>query len=162
MKIYQTYLYTGRIASIGERDQERPDNHRAEIHNDAEWTRLVHCYLFGTTVRDEAFANAAITAIIEKVKETDRFPSGVATEVYEYTEQGDRLRRLIVDLHVWFGKGSCIRRSHQDADGPREFLQDVVQGLAVAGPDVYDPEIGMPWELRCAYHLHNHTQRCGV
>lgn len=30
-------------------------------------------------------------------------PTGLATEVYANTQQGDRLRALLVDLHVWNG-----------------------------------------------------------
>lgn len=112
VEIYQTFLYTGRIPSIGDNEQDWRDNGRATIYNDAEWTRLAHCYFLGVDLKDEKFANACLTAIIETVTDTDRFPSGVATEVYEFTQAGDRLRRLIVDLHVWFGKGLCIRHPH--------------------------------------------------
>jgi hypothetical protein len=34
----------------------------------------------------------------------DRSPTGLATEVYAHTTQGDKLRALLVDLHVWKGK----------------------------------------------------------
>ena len=34
----------------------------------------------------------------------DRYPTGLATELYARTPPGDKLRSLIVDLHVWKGK----------------------------------------------------------
>jgi hypothetical protein len=34
----------------------------------------------------------------------DRYPTGIATEVYNYTAPGDKLRSLVVDLHVWRGE----------------------------------------------------------
>ena len=162
VQMYRSFLYSCRIVSISEGDIERPDNGRTATHNDAEWTKLAHAYLFGVTVKDERFANAYISAIIENVTETLRFPSGIATEVYQFTQSGDNLRKLIVDLHVWSGKGTSIQRPREDADGPKEILQDVTGGLAAAGARFHDPDMQMPWTLdECAYHSHDGTGRCG-
>lgn len=159
---YRLFLYTGRIYTVHPENIERPDNGRQETHNDAEWVKLAYCYFFGLLVKDDRFTNACISAIVEKVKETERFPSGIASDVYEYTTEGDKLRKLIVDLHVWFGKGSCIKKPHEDADGPKEFLQDVINGLALAGPEIHDEEIEMPWERNvCRYHTHSVWAQCG-
>lgn len=161
-QIYRMFLYSGNICSIGEGDQLRPDNGRAQAHPDAEWTRLAHLYIFGKGIGDEKFANACIDAIIEKMTESDRYPTGIASEVYQFTPAGDKLRKLLVDVHVRKGLGKWVKRPHDDADGPMEFLQDVIQGLATAGEKLYDLDWVMPWEATtCFYHTHRGSGRCG-
>ena len=132
------------------------------MHLDAEWTKLAHCYLLGITIKDEKFANACIDAIIEKMDEIDRYPTGIASEVYQFTQNGDSLRKLIVDVHVLRGYGKWVRHPHDDAEGPVEFLQDVINGLATVGEKMYDFESALPWEVdRCLYHSHEVTEKCG-
>jgi len=112
-------------------------------------------------VKDERFANAAVSALIEKMTESDRYPTGIASEVYACTPRDDNLRRFIVDLHVYKGQGSWIRAPHGDADAPREFIQDVINGLAVAGSSIYEDDVQMPWDRGiCEYHKHTVTPRC--
>lgn len=99
--LWRLYLYTGSILSDNEAaDQDPPDTGNEDTNADGEWTELAHAYLFGRKVQDEGFANACVTALIEKVQETEHFPTGIASEVYACTRPGDRLRNLLVDLHV--------------------------------------------------------------
>ena len=132
------------------------------MHADAEWTRLAHCYLFGLSLKDEAFTNASIDAIIEKMVISDRYPTGIASEVYQFTPTGDNLRELLVDVHVWKGRGTWVKAPHDDATGPMEFLQDVIGGLGTAGPEIHEADAEMPWEeAPCAYyHVHEATGQC--
>ena len=160
VQLYRLFLYTSKIHSINEEmDQDTVDDGQAESHEDAEWTKLAHAYLLGRTIRDEAFANACVTAIIEKVKATERFPTGIASEVYANTLSRDSLRRLLVDLHVWTGEGKCVLPPHEDADGPRTFLRDV--RLELRKTRRLREEQEAPWEVdRCAYHVHEETKKC--
>ena len=161
-QIYRLFLYTGGIFSVSARDQDQPDNGRSKVHDDSEWTKLAYCYLFGLTVRDEKFANASISAIIEKMIEVDRYPTGIASEVYDLTKDGDELRKLLTDIHVWRGQGTWLKPPHGDADAPKEFLQDVITGLVKAGSELYE-DVAMPWVKNgCVYHSHQVTDRCGA
>ena len=155
-RLYRNFLYTNLIFSILPSDREDVDDGK-----DAEWTRLAHCYLFGITIRDESFSNASIDAILEKMEDAEWYPTGVASEVYAYTSPGDNLRKLIVDMHVWCGQGTWIDAPHDDANGPVEFLQDVIRGMAKEGSDIYEKDVKMPWETNgCAYHTHLVTAKC--
>lgn len=75
---------------------------------DAERTKLMECYILGTHLHDERFRNAAIDALVEKVEKEEEYPTGLASDVYRHTESGDRLRKLIVDFHVWKGQGELF------------------------------------------------------
>ena len=160
MNIYRNFLYSHRIFSKSPEDEDMEDDGKSEAHNDAEWTKLAHCYLFAITVQDERFANASINAIVEKMQEIDRYPTGIAGEVYQYTQPGDKLRQLIVDVHVRKGLGNWVRPPHDDAEGPKEFLQDVINGLVAVGGGLYEDEVPMPWEAKCRYHTHVVTRKC--
>lgn len=159
--LWRQYLYTGYVFSHDEAaDQDAPDSGDEESHTDGEWTKLAHAYLFGRKVHDEGFASACVTALIEKVQETERFPTGIASEVYLYTAPGDKLRELLVDLHVWVGQGECLKPPHEDAEAPMEFHRHVRRELRRAGDAVYGETVGL-WETdRCAYHTHDSTAVC--
>lgn len=107
VNLYRLFLYTGTIFSIANGDKDAMDtaenNHGASM--DAERTKLMECYILGQHLHDERFRNAAIDALVKKVEEEEEYPTGLAGDVYRYTESGDRLRRLIVDFHVWKGQG---------------------------------------------------------
>lgn len=159
--LWRLYLYTGHIFSDDKAtDQEVPDTGDEESHADGEWTKLAHAYLFGRKVQDEGFANACVTALIEKVQESERFPTGIAGEVYKYTSPGDKLRKLLVHLHVCVGRGECLKPPHEDADAPMEFHRNVRGELRRAGDAVHGEHVPL-WETdRCAYHTHVSTRIC--
>ena len=161
VQIYRSFLYNGHIYSIREASENRSGNSTQRVHVDGEWTKLAHCYIFAVTVHDEKFANACVTAIVEKMAAIDWYPTGIANEVYSFTNGGDNLRKLLVDVHVYKGLGQWVRPPHDDANGPVEFLQDVISGLAAVWSEVYEEDVMMPWEENvCAYHSHQVTFRC--
>ena len=165
-RIYRTFLYDGfldTVSSDAERDVLQ-DNSEGSVVGDVEWMRLAHCYLLGKSVEDERFANAAIDAIVEKGTEGDSWPTGLANEVYNYTSPGDRLRKLIVDIHVWRGVGEWVWAPHDDANGPAEFMRDITLSMGGAGAELYEDDAVMPWEkdLCGEYHEHAGSARCGA
>lgn len=96
------------------------------------------------------------------MRETERYPTGLASDVYQYTGREDRLRKLIVDLHVWIGEGECLREPHEDARGPRRFKKEVREALETHCYAWRDPEDKAPWEMDLCgqYHRHEATRVC--
>ncbi|KXT03573.1 hypothetical protein AC578_10008 [Pseudocercospora eumusae] len=177
MVLYRAYLYTGKIFSqYGEDDVDVPDDGESEAHNDREWIRLADLYWVAAELRDEVFGNKCIDALIEKCSLSDRFPTGMATEIYERLKPSDgpragageaeKLRKLYVDFHVWGMQGSGIHAPHDDAHGPAQLHRDVSRGIAKARPGIDEQDIKAPWEItsrRCLnYHTHRYTHHCGV
>lgn len=119
--------------------------------------------------RDERFGNLVLDAIVEKVEKDERFPTGLAGMVYERmggeSDEGG-LRRLIVDLHVWIGRGQNLCSPHEDALAPKAFHGDVRREMKRAGMAIHDEEVEKPWEgaaRKCwRYHVHETTERCGI
>lgn len=108
LHLYRLFLYTGTIFSIANEDKNEMDTaeHNGGASMDAERTKLMECYILGAHLHDERFRNAAINAVVQKVEDEEEYPTGLASDVYRYTAPGDRLRRLIVDFHVWKGQGT--------------------------------------------------------
>ncbi|CZT24558.1 uncharacterized protein RCC_10283 [Ramularia collo-cygni] len=164
VNLYRLFLYTGTVFSIANSDKDEMDaaefNHGASM--DAEKVTLMECYILGTHLHDERFRNAAINALVQKVEEEEEYPTGLAADVYRHTSPGDKLRRLIVDFHVWKGQGEWLCFPHEDAHGPEEFLADVAAATKRAGAMVYWDHMKSPWEtfLCTRYHQHAHTQGC--
>ncbi|KXT08224.1 hypothetical protein AC579_1291 [Pseudocercospora musae] len=179
MILYRAYLYTGKIFSqYGEDDVDMPDDGETEAHADREWARLADLYWMAAELRDEVFGNKCIDALIEKCNLTDRFPTGMATEIYERVKaceglsassganEAEKFRNLYVDFHVWGMQGSGIHAPHDDAHGPAQLHRDVSRGIAKAGPRIHEQGIKAPWEISCVrcleYHTHRHTHHCSV
>jgi hypothetical protein len=81
--------------------------------------------------------------------------------VYAQTSHGDKLRALLVDLHVWKGEGTWINAPHDDANGPVYFRRDVRRGVRKAGAALEDRDLAMPWKVDlCQYHIHETTGAC--
>ncbi len=161
-RIYRSWLYDKHLYTVTPGDEETDITGHVALHKDAEWLRLAHCYLLGREMKDERFANASLSSIVEKMAAMDTYPTGIATEIYEHTQIGDKLRKLIIDVHVWKGLGQWIRAPHDDAEGPFEFVRNVLNGMAEAGSEIYDEKCKAPWEedLCGAYHWHEVSEKC--
>ncbi|KAK5168059.1 uncharacterized protein LTR77_006627 [Saxophila tyrrhenica] len=160
--IYRSWLYDKKLYTIADGDRELERAGRMSVHKDGEWTRIAHCYLLGVTLKDERFANAALSGMVEKTIAADRYPTGIASDVYAHTSSGDKLRKLIVDFHVWKGLGGWIKAPHDDSNGPVEFIRDVVTSMADAGGHIYREDCEAPWaqDLCGVYHLHEASEKC--
>lgn len=65
--MYRLFIYTNTFYSITRADKDYDSYGRLVEHEDREWVRIAHAYFFGTFLKDERFANAAIDALLEKV-----------------------------------------------------------------------------------------------
>lgn len=158
--LWRLYLYTGNVFSQDEAiDQDTADT-GDESHADGEWSKLAQAYLLGRKIQDDGFLDACVSALIAKVQDTGRFPTGIAGEVYMGTAPGDKLRKLIVDLHVYMGECECLREPHEDARGPKAFLRDVQREKRRASDILRRPRV-QPWESDpCMYHVHGEMTWC--
>lgn len=150
---YVQYLYTGKIFTQHEGDVDQENN------TDAEWGRLVEMYFLGDFITDVRFMNTVMDAIIEKVMQTREWPAGHTQAIYDMTPDNSPLRRLISDLHVYWGINFNLSYALQNTGAPKEFFQDVARTMVT----LYHSPPGSlpPWEVdRCVYHDHTSGTCC--
>ena len=81
---------------------------------DTEYTNLVKAYILGDRLLDFKFQNAAIDAIIEKVRtperDNTRWYPGLDVIIYAYanTTESALIRELFVDLYFYGGKSAWL------------------------------------------------------
>lgn len=136
--------------------------------NESEWHLLAQLYLLTQRLHDEKCSNAVISAFIEKVSSDPdewHYPTGLASEIWSSTEESDKLRTLLVDLHIWVGKGAGIDEAsgHEDRFGPREFKHAVAMGVLRERKEMEMQGVKAPWEEDVCrrYHVHVETEMCG-
>lgn len=167
MRLWRDYLYTGKIHSI------TPSNEDVNIlgegmTNESEWHLLAQLYFFAVRLHDEKCSNTVISSFIEKVSsdpEEWHYPTGLATEVWASTVENDKLRTLLIDLHIWVGKGAGIDETggHEDRFGPQEFKHAVAMGVLKERKKMEMQGVKAPWEEDVCrrYHVHVETEMCG-
>ena len=113
--------------------------------------RLVELYQFAGFLGLHELQNAAIDGIIEIQDITKRLSPG---DIYDSTEEGSPLRRLVVDVAVrdvdWNDIDEDLREDHL----PWEYLFDLVIAFGQQSQQKTPRRRRDFWNFRCDYHIH--------
>lgn len=123
---------------------------------DEEWLHLPRLYTLGERLDAPKFKDAVVSAIIEKVNETEVMPVNWADYVYGNTVSACGLRRLLVDFHVHAHRGNLLQKNASpDVKEPSvDFLQDAISRMVEIGSEMFK-DVDMPWIVNpCRYHEH--------
>jgi hypothetical protein len=148
--VYKDRLFIKKAIASPSSSSDAEDDHQ-------EWECLPRLYTLGERLDAPRFKDAVISAIIEKVNESDMIPDNWATYVYQNTVSACTLRRLIVDFHVFAHQGKLLKKGAcPDAQEIEfEFLQDAMERMSEAGQSVFGVDAAeMPWSDACVYHEH--------
>jgi len=157
-KLFETYaqwLYSGDVYSGKDQALVDTPDHKSW---DTEWDRLFQLHYLSVYYQDIGFGNATLDAMLEKFMSTKRFPIGYASQIYENTFEGSKLRALYVDFHVSLGLCKALLKKSNDEDGaPYEFLHDVINEVAMQGHTFSElkGEYCVKFEFPCFYY-HEH------
>ncbi|KAG8625858.1 hypothetical protein KVT40_006259 [Elsinoe batatas] len=136
---------------------------------DEEWSLMVDLYLLAQFLIDDALASHMTEAMMTKFRAEHEVPLYLAERIYDNTAPDDPLRKMLVDLHIYSGRGKQIEEgvAHMDGDNAKEFLLDAFQGMRdnmVHNQDhkwLRDSGIELlePWEAdTCRYHDHKTSE----
>lgn len=127
------------------------------IHKEKEQL-LCKLYFLGNQIQDDFFKNCVIDAIADLTVESHRALASV-TEVDDNTLPGDKLRMLVVDMHVWSAHPGWIRETTWD--GPKEYWKQRCSEMVKVGETKYAKDSKHPWIVhRCRYHTHGDGKKC--
>jgi len=165
-EVYTQWLYSGDMYSGKDQALVDTPDHKSW---DMEWDRLFQLHYLSVYYQDPGFGNATIDAMLEKFMSTKRFPIGYASQIYEQTFEGSKLRALYVDFHVSLGLCKALMKKSNDEEGaPYEFLLDVINEVANQGHNFSElkGEYCIKFEFPC-FNYHEHTdfpqsERCMV
>lgn len=158
-ELYVKWLYTGELVKLSTNAEEEDYPEHTTL------TVLACAWFLGDKLLDSTFKNAAIDAIIERVRETNHYPCALASFIYENTTEESPLRRLLVDFYAYAYERSWFvgnDRGPDMDDAPREFFRDVLVKIIMLkeGPAVEEPG-DWPWvKDRCQYHDHADGTMC--
>ncbi|KAI4743409.1 hypothetical protein E4T50_06207 [Aureobasidium sp. EXF-12298] len=124
---------------------------------------LAHLWVLGDKYQIPLLQNCAIDALLEKLKEENKFSTGVVAIAYTGTMVGSPLRKLAIDIHVLKmihkpGE-NCIFRESCLPDWSKESLVDFAHGVSEAWERKL-PQYVWPSTEKCHYHVHATGEHC--
>ncbi|KAF2223118.1 hypothetical protein BDZ85DRAFT_121745 [Elsinoe ampelina] len=136
---------------------------------DEEWSLMVDLYLLAQILIDDDLASHMTEAMMTKFRAEHKLPLYLADKIYHNTGSEDPLRKMLVDFHIYSGRGKQIEEevAHMDGDNAKEFLLDAFRGMRdnmVHNQDrkwLRDKGVELlePWEAdTCRYHDHKTSQ----
>lgn len=160
---YLHFLYFGKIP-CRQVDKEGPFPNDDIVH--LEFDMLCRLYMLAERIKDRKAMDAAIGALMSSYNEKDLkdgrriLRNDFITEIYDETKHGSPLRRLMVDMHMWYGDGKFMSTAI-DKTLDKDFLLDLARALLVkhGGP----PGDGEPIPAGvsvCDYHEPGDCETC--
>ncbi|KAF2103657.1 hypothetical protein NA57DRAFT_69871 [Rhizodiscina lignyota] len=137
---YVQWLYRGVVYNLNENQDTLSE----------EFDRLTELYVLGHAIKDSAFQNNIIDALIAATEKYNRYPTSLVGRVHAQLPKKSKLWLLLVDMWAFRGKESWITmertrvasNQHSISDvvrAPAEFWQDVNMALwAVCDKEVED------------------------
>lgn len=142
--VYQRWLYAGLIHT-------RPNSTASKT--DDEYSMLVKAYILGEKIMDSNFKDSIADAIVEKLRLTHKFDTGLTDLVYNNTLPASLLRRLWLDAYYNFGAPEWLNASLVgdtiNAEFMVEFSRYQMQYRASSG--AFGPDAMF---ASCTYHGH--------
>ncbi|KAK4889098.1 hypothetical protein LTR27_012066 [Elasticomyces elasticus] len=145
-EIFFNFLNGGQIFS------SKADDYIKEKNTDAEWARLLLCWVFGQKILSVTFKDAIVDAMVEKTKDGPHC-TNLYTTPFDQSTPSKQLRKLLADIVVYrFVPVDWKTATTQITKYP-EHLLDVA--LALDGVKIQGRAAMPPWANNdCTYHEH--------
>lgn len=142
--VYQQWLYGGRIHT-------RPSS--ALSKTDDEYRKLVKAYILGEKLVGGNFKDSIVDAIVEKLRLTHKFDTGLTDLVFDNTLPTSPLRRLWLDAYYNFGSPEWLNASLVGDSINAEFMVEFsrYQMRFRASSGAFGPDAMF---ASCTYHGH--------
>lgn len=153
-EMFARFLYSGKAYSRMDGDRSSADG---KI-KDTEFSRLFFAWKLGGRLQSPSFKDAMVDAICDKISQEKVHPTDSYRAIYPHTSTGAPLRRLIVDIAVWFWQARNFGETtfHESWN---EFFRDLALRQHEVGKNG-----GMgpaPFESpSCNYHEHGDDSPC--
>lgn len=131
------------------------------VEGDEEYLDLVKAYVLGDKLLDSKFQDTAVDAIVEKSVTAAQdgslwYPGAEPIEyAYRNTNTSARIRGLLVDMYVCFGRGEWLHDWDEPTEVPQPFLWDLSLSLLDGRDGSQGPIVASK------YHIHGSLKAKG-
>lgn len=149
-RLYAEWVYSGRI-------QKRAPGVNSE---DVDFSSMGQAYILGEKLLDKNFKNAIVDLLLQTIVTHGKMDLTLPTLIFNETSNTAPLRKLLVDLYVWFGHKDWLK-----PDGSKEAMSAIFSSdLNAAFFDRHgrdgSPKAKLPALNACAYHEHPDGKAC--
>ncbi|KAI5272418.1 hypothetical protein E4T47_04360 [Aureobasidium subglaciale] len=141
-KLYTEWVYSGHLVSDTIRIQD--------TRSDA----LGQAYLLGEKLLDYGFKNAVVDAILNKINVKGRVNPTLPNLIFDKTCHTSPLRKLLVDLHVWYSHKDWLKRNTSEVPISARFTADLSAALLDRHGHDQARRDQIPVISTCKYHEH--------
>ncbi|KEQ67836.1 uncharacterized protein M437DRAFT_38468 [Aureobasidium melanogenum CBS 110374] len=149
-RLYAEWVYSGYIP-------QGPLRVNAE---DVDFSTIGQAYILGEKLQDEKFRNAIVDLLLETIITQGNMDLTLPTLVFKETSASAPLRKLLVDLYVWYGHKDWLKPDGSKTSTSSVFLSD----LSAAFFDRHDydgvPKANILTLNACNYHEHPDGKVC--
>ncbi|THW47469.1 hypothetical protein D6D21_03435 [Aureobasidium pullulans] len=149
-KLYIEWIYSGYI-------WQRPQSPDLAIEG---FETLVKAYILGEKLLDHKFQNAIIDSLLARVTSEGRLALTLPTIIYNGTKPTSPIRRLLVDLYLWYGHKDWLTKEVVGDHSHTLFTTDL--SIALLERQSQSPLIKdrCPVFDHCRYHDHAGEKSC--
>ncbi|KAH0274282.1 hypothetical protein KCU91_g5379, partial [Aureobasidium melanogenum] len=149
-RLYAEWVYSGRI----QQGVLRVD---AE---DVDFSAIGQAYILGEKLQDKGFKNAIVDLLLQTIVTHGKMDLTLSTLIFNETATIAPLRKLLVDLYVWYGHKDWLKPDGSKTSTSSVFLSD----LSAAFFDRHDydgvPKVNILTLNACNYHEHPDGKVC--
>ncbi|KAG9582426.1 hypothetical protein KCU77_g9934, partial [Aureobasidium melanogenum] len=151
-RLYTEWVYSGRI------QKEALEVNAVDI----DLSSIGQAYILGEKLQDLKFKNAVINLLLQTIITQGKMDLTLPTLVFKETSASAPLRRLLVDLYVWYGYKDWLKSNGSKESISSTFLSDLSaaffdrhghDGVTKAKALALDP---------CNYHEHPDGKLCSI
>ncbi|KAI5195716.1 hypothetical protein AUEXF2481DRAFT_4537 [Aureobasidium subglaciale EXF-2481] len=147
-KLYTEWVYSGHLVSETIRIQ------------DTRLDALGQAYLLGEKLLDCEFKNAVVDAILNQIIVEGRVDLTLPNLIFDKPCHTSPLRKLLVDLHVWYGHKDWLKRDTSEAPISARFTADLPAALLDRHGHDQARRDQVPVISTCKYHEHPNGLLC--
>jgi hypothetical protein len=122
---FHSFLYTGKVYTVIEDEENAADM-------DKEWPRLANAWILGEVLLSTSFKDAALDALVHKLASGNVHSTDTFFAAYRYGSESSAIRRLVLDIAVYWWSESNQLLVDTCIFGDPEILAPFFRSLCMA------------------------------
>lgn len=126
---------------------------------------LAKLYVFAQKALNTTLQDQVLDAMVVASRKSKSFPcEAPVNKLYEFTEEGSPVRRLMVDMYLTYGSSAWIEKGDGKPKFTTEFLVDLTKALfedrVMLSETATKKRAELASGIPCSYHRHGRDEPC--